>query len=774
MKNTKLAFILSFIILVFCASHGSALQEATHSSINETIAQRTISDFSLRDYLTFNLGFKEGEKEILHGINTQGFIEEQPVFWWLGYGGEQEDRPGSITDYIFNRETRSLNHFHNPLLSWSLAGLNDNFLGQRTGQSSVLWAQNPEQHVGGRWSWPDARRYFYIALTGNNTDGTLVAPSKAERDQYFAYTFRAVGQIMHLVQDASVPEHVRNDIHIKPAYEAYVSKIREKNPSLWGSWLGSAISFDRFILDIPSAEPSAPVPISRIVDTDIYAGDNPGVTATITNSSQTIGIAEYTNANFLSKDTMFQSSAQHNFGYPRTLDTGTWTDSKNRTYIRKIGSGDTVDHLAVTSLLYFYRSRYFPQYDDHLPVSLDSECYKDYASKLIPRAVGYSAGLLNYFFRGVLEISAPDQYVYAITDGSRVYPYAYTDDQGNTYQTQQQLFSHIKAKVLNITPREKDPEGNVLSYEDIVSGSLIAVARYKVIPNYSPDLANYPPDGTVMMNEIEYRYSISQPLTMTPEQIISLNAEPMEFTFDFTGNEIPAGITDLTLQVVFKGTLGNETDVAVAVGMKNLMEPAHQVFWNLTDMFSLSDGEAYHLYTSEQIKNDSSLRTIVDLDHDGEINEPGEPYIDPHPMTYEVGYMGEPEPTEPPFTVATAMNLPAGSHVRLIVLVDDELSPNFLRLVWSDPIDSDTNTHDFEFFGVINEELNGLWQTPTQTEDFRHGLSEGIQIPIRQHFHTGILSCYPLVTDPVTGYKHCPYPEEEALPADLIPYPAGF
>ena len=35
---------------------------------------------------------------------------------------------------------------------------------------------------------------------------------------------------------------------------------------------------------------------------------------------------------------------------------------------------------------------------------------------LIPRAVGYSAGLINYFFRGQMEITSPDEGVYGIVD----------------------------------------------------------------------------------------------------------------------------------------------------------------------------------------------------------------------------------------------------------------------------------------------------------------------------------------------------------------------
>jgi hypothetical protein len=43
-------------------------------------------------------------------------------------------------------------------------------------------------------------------------------------------------------------------------------------------------------------------------------------------------------------------------------------------------------------------------YYQYSPIVLDEEVYKEYASKLIPRAVGYSAGLLQYFFRGNLYV----------------------------------------------------------------------------------------------------------------------------------------------------------------------------------------------------------------------------------------------------------------------------------------------------------------------------------------------------------------------------------
>ncbi len=46
--------------------------------------------------------------------------------------------------------------------------------------------------------------------------------------------------------------------------------------------------------------------------------------------------------------------------------------------------------------------RYSP--NSSFALGLDDRCNEEYASKLIPRAVGYSAGLLNYFFRGSINM----------------------------------------------------------------------------------------------------------------------------------------------------------------------------------------------------------------------------------------------------------------------------------------------------------------------------------------------------------------------------------
>ncbi|MGH7388783.1 MAG: hypothetical protein ACREM3_04910 [Candidatus Rokuibacteriota bacterium] len=139
------------------------------------------------------------------------------------------------------------------------------------------------------------------------------------------------------------------------------------------------------------------MPVARLWDTDQYDGTNPAITA----GNPAIGLAEYTNANFFSDDTVFgryafPASSSVELGLPE-LEPKT---GELRRYFRKVRDGERIEHAAVPSALY-----------DSLPDALkdrrkglDDTVFRDYATKLIPRAVGYSAALIDYFFRGRLDV----------------------------------------------------------------------------------------------------------------------------------------------------------------------------------------------------------------------------------------------------------------------------------------------------------------------------------------------------------------------------------
>ena len=685
------------------------------------------------------------------------------------------------------------------------------------GISSLLWAQDGSYQFNldedeGDWSWQKIRELYYSAL---------ISTTDALRQENFAKVFRGLGHQIHLVQDAAQPDHVRNDGHPWDSV-GLVNLFREKGGG-FEKWLKDNKEFFKCLLEdhtlpecvqyninaivnIDDYMPQVPLdpsqlsldpvynseglaPSALFIDTDQYDGSNPS-----TSFSQ--GISEYTNANFFSDDTIFASERfstnhRHYFPYPRKESTNiqSYFDGLDltktvtardgildtRIWISKIADGENIDFFVTMD--YLSRAYYTvlgegPTY--YKSLYRDEEAHKDYAKKLIPRAVGYSAGLLDYFFRGTLEITPPDQVAYSVTDGSQT-PY---NDNGNLHQS----FTHIKAKVQNTTPKDVDIDGNPLTYEQIGPGTLVAVAKYKIIPNYNFDLSNYPPivspEDNIPdnMRDVIYSYSVSREISLLQTEIESLNlSEDVEFTFDFTrqppelDQPIPAGITNLSLQIIFKGTLGNEQDIAIAVGMKDLMEPTHQVLWNATDMFQL-DGQ---LYTSDEIINTPSLFDRVDLDDDGQINEvsEGEPYIYPHDMTYSIGYLSAPPVSGDPFDYSAITVVEAGRHIRLISLVDKP-QDNYLALEEDDDIVPWTSFFYYTFPGVINQEVNGVWQSPpTPMISFRYGLDidGSTQIPIRQHSHNDFFGCYPMEgTDPY-GNPSCYYPESEAIPAELSP-----
>ncbi len=367
MKRYLIYYTLLFLLLMYSVTISYALNVETHEAINEYIASTTINSFSLNDYLNKNLGFAKGKDEV---VKANG--EEKEVYKWIKLGGRYEDKPPWTFPYL-----RSKNHFHNPINEQGFSGIWDTeFL---AGMSATLWATLPKnfQSPGGFYSWDDVRNYYYLALTSSD---------KNLRDTNFSQTFRGIGQLMHLIQDMSVPEHSRNDGHYLPYvdYENWVMR-----------WVNS------YGVPIPDNNKghffSGPISsIKSFIDTDKYAGSNPEVTV-----YSTIGLSEFSNANFFSDDSIFTG-----FTYPSIAGASLWTDTtNNRQYLKKTTEGVPVEHLAVSSWLYFYRLQYFPQYNEKLPLGLDNNVYADYASLLLPRAVGYSAGLLNYFFRGNMDFT---------------------------------------------------------------------------------------------------------------------------------------------------------------------------------------------------------------------------------------------------------------------------------------------------------------------------------------------------------------------------------
>lgn len=193
---------------------------------------------------------------------------------------------------------------------------------------------------------------------------------------------------------------------------------------------------------------------------------------------------------------------------------------------------------------------------------MDDYVYEDYAKQLLPRAVGYSAGLLNYFFRGTIEISLPDDAVYSITGP------------GGT-------FNKIKLKSRNTTA----------SGEEMTGGTIQLVVKYKTA--LTDPFHNFT-DCVETSSDFSY--------LVAPEAngITSLSTSTTTLTFNLSPG-IPLEATDVYLQVIYKGQLGNEAD-AVAVGFKDISEPSPVDIANDKD-YECKNGENVPVYNPETLMN---------------------------------------------------------------------------------------------------------------------------------------------------------------------------
>lgn len=376
MDTVKL--IVLCVLVASTANSASAFEVATHQQLSLLAARGSALDLFARN----TLGLTAGLSEFLSGHTKPRTVED-----WIGEGSVREDDHNGLVRH------RYLNHFHNPLRTWDKAGL----FGGAAGSSSAVWAQFQTGATPMDASWFNSRRALYMGLT---------SPAPMERERQLATAFQILGHQIHLVQDGAVTAHTRDDAHLSflgrgdpELLETHIDQLLDDAPSVFEALLGSPIRFDPSILNLP-ANPFAPLPIARIFDTS--DGDDPAGTA---KSGTAVGIAEFTNANFFSGDTIldgFVLPSQESLS-DRIVDfVQTPLGPMPRGYRGRVVDGAMVRHFVAESLLAQPFESNFTLY--RYGLSLDSTVIEDYARHLLPRAVGYSAGLIDYFIRGDLEL----------------------------------------------------------------------------------------------------------------------------------------------------------------------------------------------------------------------------------------------------------------------------------------------------------------------------------------------------------------------------------
>ncbi len=577
----KICPTILFLMIVIALTVSDSLafdEEITHPHLT----RYAIAASRLQIYLSTKLGIQEGiNKTVTYSGNNQNGINvsmKKKIYEWLMSGSTDEDIP----------TCRASNHFHNPLLPWSQSFMSDDTTSlaakirtfcsdtgwpydQRT--SNIVWASGLLEdgslaHVAENTStdppspntWNKAREYFYKALTKD---------VEAVRDTYLARAFESIGQVMHLLEDMAVPAHVRNDFQSHLVFTG----INSINPTKWYHNLFEYYVSNKDSELVTSMTASAPDSsitnkLTDLWDMEMYTGINPS-------GSLQQGLAEYTNANFVSdytftfgrEDGSGQTttvSGSHSFPYPTaasaerinktiTIHSSYGTGTRIRQYYRKVRDGDTGYLLAGVSYLQFVVESVSPVNSSEtlrlleIIPPMDDLVHKGYANRLLPRAVGYSAALLDYFFRGSIEISLPASGVYSSATGS---------DAGFTRIT-------LVAK-------------NTTTGEDMSDGTIQLVVKYK--------LAKEDPFGELPVEtDEEFSYKVAS----GPVDVRAIQRDATKLTFDFSSDPIPFWATSVYLQLVYHGKLGNE-EGALAVGFKDISEPTPVDLYNNMDRICLN------------------------------------------------------------------------------------------------------------------------------------------------------------------------------------------
>lgn len=647
----------------------------------------TLSRLGLRPLSTFN----EGQKFPQSGGSLDVALTIRELF---RFGAGWEDDLAA---------SQALRHFYDPV--------NDRALdlaapaGTTFSVKSQNWALEDLGTFGAPasqdFSYGDARQSFYDALTSTVSEGV--------RKRQFGRTFQTLGHVIHHLQDMAQPQHVRNDPHCDHVVCKMLAELTGSNglyaPSRYEHYsdLNNAdVPFSLIRSNLPVAAPN-----SAAVYPGLDVAANPfkaprhfwRTTAPGSDISTGKGIAEFTNRNFYSEGSIS--------AYPSPRPQYTITDYFRPT--ETVDIGVLMPGTVLTGKVSFWGTEVTDALSGGPPVMnrralseglLDSDLVQFYATAspgqpsfalnrftfdaahqfLIPRAVAYSAGLINYFFRGQLEISAPDEGVYGIVD--------------HTVESAPHVggFRTIKLKLRNVTPGGTGTDGEPL-IEAIPEngGSFVAVVKFHRNLCYQPDLS-----GEYGSPGIDWRICrspteeivVSQPAAAPSG--INQSARPMTFTFQ---NKVPIEATDVYLQVVYRGQLGEEAD-AVVVATKDISEPTYIVQFVTADQYLycwngvLSQGNCESIFTFQQSFCDQRHPELT-LDQckaryglvlkfrPNPVAQPL-PGYDPAAPAYPPGTWF-PVASEPPFAPVGTLPAAVGSFARIAVLVD--LAPSDPYLV---------------------------------------------------------------------------------------------
>jgi hypothetical protein len=370
-KLGKINYLFLWVIFL-TTPLAEAYEVEVHRIMSEEAYNQSVLSPSNGNFLS-ELGPRENEA-----------INGRRIIGWLSLGSILED---------YQCCSRPLNHFYDPTTGNGLLNLPD-FIAT----DALNWGLELQTTgtLTQSWSIPDARGYFYLGLTH---------PDPVVREENLAKTFRALGHAIHLIQDMGQPQHVRNDPHFHTNYWPFRYFL---------NWDRS-----RYEEDTDKRRENLtytgypPVKLNQFIS---YWDSDDGK-----------GLAKLTQKNFLSEERdriicsgdicneenypqpAFIKSSGVNETLSVQLQDGTQKNGVFTFYPHTFNdpiTQETVTNPRLLSLSLFDMD--LEERGGNPIFSQNPFTFQETADILVPRAVGYSAGLINYFFRGRLAVEPVD------------------------------------------------------------------------------------------------------------------------------------------------------------------------------------------------------------------------------------------------------------------------------------------------------------------------------------------------------------------------------
>jgi hypothetical protein len=633
--------------------------------------------------------------------------------FWLMCGVVREDdvpgEPPALFANIDGTIKRPFNHFYDPIhnipLTIGIAVLGDKAPDWATGATDSFKAPNVlDTSTANHYTVFDAHEAMFRALTQqtqnagiiqdlvneNNAQGYdagFLTSLQSTRNAYWATTFRALGDVLHLNQDMAQPQHTRNEAHNGLGGPLGVFRLVTGHESVYELYMDArAKGKSTFAFKY---EPNLPVTISPdqfVPPPLVYSNGFPipaGPTftqysnfwSTGSHTPAGSGLADYSNGGFY---TAANNVSENNYFFPNQGDLSDPVSLPPTNWANQPLTGPPIvilpgivseqtwdgapDATGIALTTHSLWDQFMLKQGTSPTYTLNRINYDAMGGLLIPRATAYSAGLINFFFRGQMAISLPHEGVYGILDHSS----QYNNNRNTAPLSRTQGFSIIKLQLANTTS----------TGEAMTGGTLTAVLKFHRNLNFMDDLSQEPgtPSGTGFIGLSAVRGPVEEVVVSTATRDVNgallsqvaVPKTPMELEFDFA-EVLPLNATDVALQVVYRGALGTEND-AVVVATSYISSPTYFSYINAFDYIRLGT----HVYTRAQINaNPTTLlplvrpTTCVD-------NSVSPPVLSAgcFPANQTLTVTLDHKDTTLPTPLVLARNIPTQNYLRIAVLTD--------------------------------------------------------------------------------------------------------